>query len=79
MQLFCKRVPFVRKDRCIGCGAPPEFIEEWTNAQSDLARLSTLGREIAVGGDASDFLYDAPDVIVESVRKVLAGVRTRNQ
>jgi pimeloyl-ACP methyl ester carboxylesterase len=56
--------------------APPEFIEEWTNAQSDLARLSTLGRQIAVGGDASDLLYDAPDVIVEAVRKVVAGVRT---
>ena len=32
--------------------APPEFLEAWTNAQSDLARLSTRGRQIAVGGGA---------------------------
>jgi hypothetical protein len=55
--------------------APPEFLEAWTNAQSDLARLSTQGRQIAVGGDASDLLYDAPAAIVEAVRQVVAEVR----
>jgi hypothetical protein len=54
---------------------PPEFLEVWTNAQSDLARLSTQGRQITVGGGASDLLYDAPDAIVEAVRRVVADVR----
>jgi pimeloyl-ACP methyl ester carboxylesterase len=54
--------------------APPEFLEAWTNAQSDLARLSTRGRQIGVGG-AGDLLYDAPDAIVEAVRQVVAEVR----
>jgi pimeloyl-ACP methyl ester carboxylesterase len=58
--------------------APPEFLDAWTNAQSDLARLSTRGRQIAVGGDASDLLYDAPDAIVEAVRQVVAEVRGLN-
>jgi hypothetical protein len=55
--------------------APPEFLEAWTNAQSDLARLSTRGRQIAVGGGASDLLYDAPEAIVEAVRQVVGEVR----
>ena len=56
--------------------APPEFLEEWTGAQSDLARLSTRGRQVTVGGGASDLLYDAPDAIAEALRQVLAQVRT---
>jgi pimeloyl-ACP methyl ester carboxylesterase len=55
--------------------APLEFLEAWTIAQSDLARLSTRGRQIAVGGGASDLLYDAPDAIVEAVRQVVGEVR----
>jgi pimeloyl-ACP methyl ester carboxylesterase len=55
--------------------APPEFLESWTNEQSQLARLSTRGRQIAVGGGAGDLLYDAPDAIVEAVRQVVAVVR----
>jgi hypothetical protein len=58
--------------------APPEFLEAWTNAQSDLARLSTRGRQIEVGGGASDLLHDAPDAIVEAVREVVAEVRVLN-
>jgi hypothetical protein len=58
--------------------APPEFVEDWTSAQSELARLSTRGRKVAVGGGASDLLYDAPDAIGETVRQVLAEVRTRH-
>jgi pimeloyl-ACP methyl ester carboxylesterase len=58
--------------------APPEFLVAWTNAQSDLARLSTRGRQIAVGGGASDLLHDAPDAIVEAVRQVVAEVRVLN-
>jgi hypothetical protein len=58
--------------------APPEFLEAWTNAQSDLARLSTRGRQIAVGGGASDLLHDAPDAIVEAVRQVVAELRVLN-
>jgi len=56
-------------------GAPPEFLEAWTNAQSDLARLSTRGRQVTVGKGASDLLYDAPDAIAEGVRQVIAEVR----
>jgi hypothetical protein len=55
--------------------APPEFLDAWTNAQNDLARLSTRGRQMAVGGGASDLLYDAPDAIVDAVRQVVADVR----
>jgi hypothetical protein len=55
--------------------APPAFLEAWMNAQSDLTRLSTRGRQIAVGGGSSDLLYDAPDAIVEAVRQVVAEVR----
>ena len=58
--------------------APPEFLEAWTNAQSDLARLSTRGRQISVGGRVSDLLYDAPDDIVEAVRQVVAEARVGN-
>jgi hypothetical protein len=58
--------------------APPEFLDEWTKAQDDLARLSTRGRQITVGGNASDLLYDAPDAIVEAVRQVVAEVRVLN-
>jgi hypothetical protein len=58
--------------------APTEFLEAWTNAQSDLARLSTRGRQAAIGGGASDLLYDAPDAIVEALRQVLAEVRVLN-
>jgi pimeloyl-ACP methyl ester carboxylesterase len=58
--------------------APPEFLEAWTNAQSDLARLSTRGRQIVVGGGPSDLLHDAPAAIVEAVRQVVAEVRVLN-
>jgi hypothetical protein len=58
--------------------ASPEFYEAWTNAQCDLTRQSMRGRQIAVGGGASDLLYDAPDVIAEAVREVVAEVRTFN-
>jgi len=54
---------------------PQEFLEAWTNAQNELARLSTRGRQITVGGAASDLLYDAPDAILEAVRQVVAEVR----
>jgi len=59
--------------------APPEFLEAWMNAQSDLAELSTRGRQIEVGGGASDLLHDAPDAIVEAVRQVVAEVRVLNK
>src|SRR5262249_25953496 len=58
--------------------APPEFLKEWTSARSYLARLSTRGTEVTVGGGASDLLYDAPDAIAEALRQVLAEVRTLN-
>jgi pimeloyl-ACP methyl ester carboxylesterase len=56
-------------------GAPPQFAEEWTKVQGELARQSTRGRQIAVGEGASDLLYDAPHAIVEAVRQVIAEVR----
>jgi pimeloyl-ACP methyl ester carboxylesterase len=64
--------------RAENIAAPPEFSEEWTSTQSDLARLSTRGRQIAVGEDASDLLYDAPDAIVDAIRQVVAEVRMPN-
>jgi len=56
--------------------APPEFLEAWTKMQSDLARLSTRGRQVAVGGGAGDLLYDAPDAIAGAARQVVADVRS---
>ena len=53
--------------------APPEFLEEWTSAQSEIAHLSTRGRQITVG--AADLLYDAPDAIIHAVRQVVAEIR----
>jgi len=58
--------------------APPEFLAEWTKAQSELARLSVRARQITVGGDSSDLLYDAPGAVVEAVRQVVAEVRVLN-
>ena len=55
--------------------APPEFLEAWTNTQNDLARLSTRGRQVVVGGGANDLLYDAPDAIVDAVTQIVAEVR----
>jgi pimeloyl-ACP methyl ester carboxylesterase len=55
--------------------APPEFLDAWTKTQNDLARLSTQGKQIVIGGRASDLLYDAPDVIGDAVRQVIAEVR----
>ena len=46
------------------------------SAQTDLARLSTRGRQVIVGGGGGDLLYDAPDAIVEALQQVLAEVRT---
>jgi pimeloyl-ACP methyl ester carboxylesterase len=57
---------------------PPEFLEVWVKVQSELARLSTRGKQITAGKGASDLLYDAPDAIVEAVRQVLADVRAQN-
>lgn len=53
--------------------APPEFLEAWTKAQNDLARLSTQGKQISVS-QGSDLLYDAPDAISAAVRQVVAEV-----
>jgi len=61
-----------------GLAASPEFLEAWTNAQSDLARLSTHGKQIEVGEGASDLLYDAPDAIIEAVRQVVTDLRMLN-
>jgi pimeloyl-ACP methyl ester carboxylesterase len=58
--------------------AAPEFLEAWTNAQNDLAQLSTRGKQITIGEGASDLLYDAPDAIVEAARQVVAEVRRTN-
>ena len=57
-------------------GEPPEFREMWANAQSELARLSTRGKQITAGNGASDLLYEAPDAIADAVRQVVAQVRT---
>ena len=54
--------------------APPELLDAWRNAQSDLARLSTRGKQITIADGAPDPLYDAPDQIVAAVRQVLSAV-----
>jgi hypothetical protein len=58
--------------------APPEFLVEWQAAQTDLARLSTRGRQTTVGKGAGDLLYDAPEAIAEAVRQVVLEVRKLN-
>ena len=55
--------------------APTEFLIQWTNAQNDLARLSTRGTQITVAEGAGDLLYDSPDAIAGAVRQVVAQVR----
>lgn len=52
--------------------APIDFLESWTNTQTDLARLSTRGRRIVIGGAASDLLYDAPADITEALRQLIS-------
>jgi len=56
-------------------GGQPRFLDAWTKALKDLARLSTRGRQVTVSGGASDLLYDAPEAIVEAVRQVVTEVR----
>ncbi|HEX3745174.1 MAG TPA: alpha/beta hydrolase [Bryobacteraceae bacterium] len=58
--------------------APLEWIRAWTGAQSDLAHLSTRGKQIVIGADAGDLLYDAPDAVIDAVRQVVGEVRRRN-
>jgi pimeloyl-ACP methyl ester carboxylesterase len=58
--------------------APPEFLQAWTDTQTELARLSTRGKQIAAPGGALDLLYDAPDAIVAAVREAVADVRRLN-
>jgi pimeloyl-ACP methyl ester carboxylesterase len=55
--------------------APQEWRTAWMNAQTDLAQLSTRGRQIAVAADGSDLLYDTPDAIIEAVREAVGEVR----
>lgn len=59
----------------VDLAAPPEFLEAWRNAQSDLARLSRRGEYIAIANGASDLLYDAPEALVSAVRQVVAGLK----
>ena len=58
--------------------ASAEFCEAWTNAQSDLARLSTRGSQTTAGAGAGDLLYDAPDAIAAAIRRVVDEVRRPN-
>ena len=46
----------------------------WVETQTDLARLSTRGKNIVVD-EGDDLIYQAPDAIIEAVRQVLAEVR----
>ncbi len=54
--------------------ATPEFLNAWTTAQIDLARLSSRGKQLSIDG-AADPLYDAPDSILAALREVVADVR----
>ena len=51
---------FPAEQRCRATRRSREFLEAWTSAQHDLARRSTRGRQVAVGGGASDLLTMRP-------------------
>ena len=55
--------------------AKPEFLDAWSNAQIDLARLSTRSKQITVFGGAGDLLYDAPDDVARALRGFLAQIQ----
>ena len=57
---------------------PTEFLEAWTSTLSDLARLSTEGRQITIGGGANDLLYDAPQAIADAAGQVVQEVRRQH-
>jgi len=46
----------------------------WMELQTDLARLSTRGKNIVIGGDG-DPIYQSPGAVLEAVRQVLGAVR----
>ncbi len=46
----------------------------WMELQTDLARLSTRGKNILAGGGI-DLIYQAPDAIVEATREIVGDVR----
>lgn len=47
----------------------------WMELQTDLARLSTRGKQMVLPESRGDLIYQAPEAIVDAVRQVLDDVR----
>jgi hypothetical protein len=53
-----------------------QYRNVWTELQTDLARLSTRGKHVAINENNGDLIF-APDAIVEAARQVIDDVRHR--
>lgn len=53
----------------------PEYGSVWMELETDLARLSTRGKQIVIDRSSGDLIYQAPDAIVEAVRQVLGDIQ----
>ena len=45
--------------------------------QSDLARLSTRGRQVVIDESNGELIYLAPDAVIEAIQNVIGDVRHR--
>jgi pimeloyl-ACP methyl ester carboxylesterase len=52
-----------------------EYQRVWTELQTDLARLSARGKQTVVDLSSGDLIYQAPETIIEAVRKVVGDLR----
>jgi pimeloyl-ACP methyl ester carboxylesterase len=60
--------------------SPPvasQYRSVWIELQTDLARLSTRGKLVAINENHGELIYQAPDAIVEAARQVVGDVRHR--
>jgi hypothetical protein len=61
--------------RCEDTVVAPEHLGIWMELQTDLARLSSRGKVMAVGKGIGDPLYQAPGAIVDATREVLGDIQ----
>src|SRR5262249_49699455 len=54
---------------------PTEYPSLWMDLQTDLARLSTRGRLVALPDGSDDLIYRAPRAIAEASRQVVDDIR----
>ena len=57
-------------------GMPVDFRAIWMEQQTDLAKLSTRGKQKTVDSATGDLLYEAPQAILAAARQVLTEIGT---